>query len=408
MLLTMMSAPKIAFAQFDGKPADKKVILYSVVDCCDTVGWPEAESAFAKELSTLSIEYRRVSGSAPGNVVEPRVLESYLDDPMIVAAVLFHRKPEIRRVGVYIAVFKRASSGPELERYTFDIADGRGADTVVTLKAVEAVHAAFFEKPRSAVSSKTTNTAASAPTDGSAKDLSGSGREAESSSSRERTPDEKPGRTLDDAEPTADERDDSSSTDLRSSTPETNRWGLSAAPTVLWSPGGMGPMFGVDFSAQGQFMRWLVLDLSVLVKAYSQDLGLEGEVQSAEVVFGFVLIRGTGLVNIVPRGRLHPMVGIYAGGAVTWADGANDRELGTSRRFGRVGALGGDVRLCFDVLPYFTFSLGVKVGALLPKVGIGATVPAEDIEEGPSQEKRIQYRFGQPLVEGVFGLIVKF
>lgn len=360
---------------------EKQVVLYSLSDCCAGVGWPEAEATFLKELDSLGITVERYPGSVGEDGVGTELLEPFVDNKANVAAILFYKRESAGRVGVYVVVFEHADGASDMDFFSFEISDGKGADTVATLKAVEAVHAAFFERP---LEKKSAPEAEPEP-----------GPSSESSEKAEDDNDDNR-RTESADEDEADEGDDHR--DRGDAKP--GRWAISAVPEVLYSPGGVGPMFAIDGSVQVMLWQRLVLEVAGMVSLYGRKL----EVLDNSVTFRVFMFRGAVLWNILQHGRFHPLVGLNAGGGAAMSGAAGRANAETRDVIGWIGHIGGDARLSIDLASMLALRLGVRVEMLLPKVEVGAWVA----EENNLERYVSDIEFGRPLIEGYLGLDIRF
>jgi hypothetical protein len=394
MLLMMSIVTNNAKSQeFDGT-SEKTVVLYSLSDCCEGAAYEAAELAFERELSALGISYFKYSGRGTDDDYSPSLLEPFAKHSGNVAAILFYKRRRVKRVGVYIAIFEQSGEQPEIEHFSFETESGKGADAEVTLKAVEAVHAAFFDRPIDP-------SALSAAEHVSKSDSRKTSDEADSKSKSDDTESTEADSSKERAVDVSSSSDDSP---LDSDTPkdgDLKRWGVSIGIASLWSPGGVDPMLGVDIAAEGAPFSWLILEVSGLISFFSQPFDIRGN----DVKLGVVLVRGAALWNILPDKRVRPLVGIIGGGVFVRADG---NSAVTEKVTGRVAYVGGDVRLNIELLSMLAVRLGGRVGVLLPEVNVGAAR-----EVGSGEELRIiplrgGVQFGQPLIEGYLGLMLRF
>jgi hypothetical protein len=148
--------------------------------------------------------------------------------------------------------------------------------------------------------------------------------------------------------------------------PKYRKTGLNISISRLMSPGRVRPSLGMGAAMNVKPTPHSMVDLDINWTAQAPDIEYQGEAATFEAL----ILRSTLFWDIIPKGIVHPALGLYGGILIAWTEGKSTTEESNYKQREVVAYLGGTGRIGMDITTHLTVVLGVRSGFLIPKIKI--------------------------------------
>jgi hypothetical protein len=287
------------------------VVMMSMISCCQSEAWPEAEERILSELRLDNIPVIKIDSEATNRQARLDEMRRVAESHGATAVIRISRRSDEADVVIDLWLVESTTDRAGFRRLEIDPGTSAASTLDVAIRTVEALRATIVE-------SQFTET-----------------REKEM------------------ATPVAA---------VASSFP---RFGIGAAGAVETTPNG-------DIGARGAFSIYAIIEpiknLDLELGFLVSPLGKELETENATSTLDYLILQALVYYRFTNKTILAPAIGIGGGSLLVWGQGRTEKGKLLMHDKDQVPFVGGGVRLVFQVNQVFFITIGSFAGVTFPEV----------------------------------------